>query len=295
MVQLSVGLQVRQGTRALFLFLVLAVLCVWVGRGLLGGARAQAIAAEAVATVAKVEGRCVLLPARSEKWADIEVGRLICRGDRIRCGPDSWAVLGLADGGSITLGPGCEVRFDSLLYLRLFIGRLWAKVKSAASGAAGFSVETPSAVVGVRGTHFSVCVSDESATTVSVASGVVEVFGAGEAVLVPQGYATRVRRGHAPAEPEPMGDDEKRVWAEEQGRFANGDSDDGDENDNGDDDEKGGKQDPGAGNPPDHDGGHVGGPPGDAKPGDNPEDDCADVDDDGDDCCRGPWSPVVGR
>ncbi|MGE5593587.1 MAG: FecR domain-containing protein [Betaproteobacteria bacterium] len=295
MAQPGRGLHAGRRTRAFLLFLVLAALCVWPGRGLWGGARAQAVDTAAVATVVKAEGRCMLLPARSGEWIEVGVGSLIYRGDRIRCDPDSWAALGLADGGSITLGPGCEVCFDSLLYLRLFIGRLWAKVKPAAPGAAGFTVETPSAVVGVRGTHFSVWVSDDLATTVSVASGVVKVVGAGKAVLVPQGYATRVKPGHAPAKPEPMDDDEKRAWAEEQGRFANGDNDGRDENDRGDDDEKGSKQDSGAGNPPDHDGGPVGGPPGDAKLGYNLEDDGADGDNDGDDCCRGPWSAVIGR
>lgn len=225
----------------------------------------------------------MLLPARSGEWVEVGVGSLIYRGDRIRCGPDSWAVLGLVGGGSVTLGPGCEVRFDSLLYLRLFIGRLWAKVKPAAPGADGFSVETPSAVVGVRGTHFSVCVSDDLATTVSVASGVVKVFGAGKAVLVPQGYATRVKRGHAPAKPEPMDDDEKRAWAERRGRFTSDDEDGGDEDGGDGADKKAGKQGPGGGKPPGPDGHPAGKRPGDDDPGGDADDGQAGDGDAGDD------------
>ncbi|MDI6638685.1 MAG: FecR family protein [Bacillota bacterium] len=272
MVQPGGGVRAGRRTRAFLLFLVLATLCVWPGRGLWGGARAQAVAIGAVATVVRAEGKCTRLPAKSEEWVEVRVGCLIYHGDRVRCGPDSWAVLGLADGGSVTLGPGCEVRFDSLLYLRLFIGRLWAKVKPAAPGTAGFSVETPSAVVGVRGTHFSVWVSDELTTTVSVASGVVRVFGAGKAVLVSQGYATRVKRGHAPAKPEPMDDDEKRAWAERRGRFNDGDEDN-DENDGGDGgDKKAGKQGPDGVKPPGPHGHPGGEPPGDDDLGGDAED-----------------------
>lgn len=259
-------------TRALLLLLVLAALCVWAGRGLWGGAHAQTVVADAVAAVVRVEGTCMRLPAKSAEWVSVGVGCLIHPGDRVRCGPDSWAVLGLANGGSVTLGPGCEVRFDSLLYLRLFIGRLWAKVKPAAApGAAGFSIETPSAVVGVRGTHFSVWVHDELSTTVSVASGAVKVFGNGVAVLVPEGYATRVKRGRAPEKPEPMDDDEKRAWAERWERFKEGDEGN-DEKAGGDGGGKAGKQGPDGGKPPGPDGRPGGEPPGDDGPGGDAED-----------------------
>lgn|GEM_PF-1609881 len=235
--------RVRSYLALLAIMILYVVLCVMPGgHGRGGGAWAQPVATGVIATVATVEGTCTRLPARSAEWVETRAGGLIYGGDRLKCGPDSWAVIDLVDGGSVTLGPGCEVQFDSLLYVRLFIGRLWARIQPVAPGGTGFRVETPSAVVGVRGTHFTVWVSDEYATTVSVESGVVEVLGAGQAVLVPEGYATRVRRGQAPEEPGPMGDDEKRAWAERRGRLKGQTGSDGDSGyDSGD--KKGGKQD----------------------------------------------------
>jgi hypothetical protein len=167
-------------------------------------------------------------------------------------------------GGFVTLGPDCEVRFDSLLYLRLLIGRLWAKVKPVVMpGGAGLIIETPSAVVGVRGTHFSVWVHDQLCTTVSVASGAVSVFGSGVAVTVPEGYATRVKRGRVPEKPEPMDSEEKRAWAEKRERFKDEDEgDDEDEsfgNDGGGAGGKAGKQGQHRGNAPSSAGSHPGG------------------------------------
>ncbi|MEW6227069.1 MAG: FecR family protein [Bacillota bacterium] len=193
-----------------------------IGPGLYGDAYAETGRPKTVAEIESLEGTVVVLPAGSDLWENAAAGRGLCHGDRVKTGPESWATLALASGDSLMLGPGCEVCFDSLLHLRLFIGRIWAKVRPALGGAENFRVETPSAVVGVRGTRFTVCVKVDLITAVSVASGLVEVAGADGMVLVPAGYATRVRRGLAPAPPQPMDKEERRAWAEGRRRMGGG-------------------------------------------------------------------------
>lgn len=197
-----------------------------IGLGLHGDASAETGRPKAVAEIARLEGTVVVLRAGSKLWEAAAAGRSLYHGDRVKTESESWATLALASSGSLTLGPSCEVCFDSLLHLRLFIGRIWAKVRPVLGGAENFRVETPAAVVGVRGTGFSVCVSADGATTVSVVSGLVEVAGADGMVLVPAGYATRVRRGLAPAPPQPMDKEERRAWAEGRRRMGGGGEDD---------------------------------------------------------------------
>ncbi|MEW5866389.1 MAG: FecR family protein [Bacillota bacterium] len=194
-----------------------------IGLGLHGDASAETGRPKAVAEISRLEGTVVVLRAGSKLWEGAAAGRSLYHGDRVKTESESWATLALASSGSLMLGPSCEVCFDSLLHLRLFIGRIWAKVRPVLGGAESFRVQTPAAVVGVRGTGFSVCVSADGATTVSVVSGLVEVAGADGMVLVPPGYATHVRRGRAPVLPRPMDDEEKRAWDEKKRRARDDD------------------------------------------------------------------------
>jgi hypothetical protein len=66
---------------------------------------------------------------------------------------------------------------------------------------------TPSAVITVRGTRFSVRVDKKGRTTVQVFEGTVEVEGLGEkprAVLIEPGYQTEVDPGKQPQLPQPI-------------------------------------------------------------------------------------------
>jgi hypothetical protein len=67
-------------------------------------------------------------------------------------------------------------------------------------------IETPSAILAVRGTEYGVAVGRDGTTTLVVFEGVVEVFGlAGPAgpIRVRAGHALHVRRGQPPGSPRP--------------------------------------------------------------------------------------------
>ncbi len=217
------------------LSLLAALAALSAGLGAHGAVRAGVMRPKAVAEIARIEGCVTVSPSGSDLWQEAAQGQAVYYGDRVRTGAGSWVVLTLSAGGSLTLGARCEVRLDSLVRLRLVIGRIWAAVNPALSGSEGFRVETPSAVVGVRGTEFSVCAKEDGLTVVSVSSGLVEVTGEGGTVVVHPGYSTRVRPGAAPTPPEPMGDDERRAWGKEKPGEGGGDEgDEGHEGDGGD-------------------------------------------------------------
>jgi hypothetical protein len=89
--------------------------------------------------------------------------------------------------------------------LRMFIGEIVAQIKKRLGETAPFRMGTPSAVITVRGTRFSVEVNKKGRTTVQVYEGIVEVEGLGEkprAVLVRPGYQTQVEPGGQPQLPQ---------------------------------------------------------------------------------------------
>ncbi len=94
-------------------------------------------------------------------------------------------------------------------YLQLLWGRIRTHVMKRTGGAPPFQLDTPSAVIAVRGTRFDVEVNPRKTTEVDVFEGLVEVAGVGvqgASVLVRPGYSTRVGPGSAPEPPVPTQD-----------------------------------------------------------------------------------------
>jgi hypothetical protein len=86
-------------------------------------------------------------------------------------------------------------------FLQMFLGEILANIKKRLGETPPFRLGTPSAVITVRGTRFSVQVDKKGRTTVQVFEGVVEVEGLAEkprAVLVEPGYQTQVDAGKQP-------------------------------------------------------------------------------------------------
>src|SRR5271165_1065202 len=92
-------------------------------------------------------------------------------------------------------------------YLELFIGKILTKVEKRLGGAPSFRMGTPSAVITVRGTRFSVEVTKKSRTLVDVFEGLVDVAGVTEGsphVLIKPGFYTGVEIERDPEGPRQM-------------------------------------------------------------------------------------------
>jgi len=91
--------------------------------------------------------------------------------------------------------------------LELFIGKILAKVQKRLGGAPSFRMGTPSAVITVRGTRFSVEVNKKRKTFVDVFEGLVDVAGVTEGsphVLINPGFYTGVDVERNPEGPRQM-------------------------------------------------------------------------------------------
>lgn len=114
----------------------------------------------------------------------LQKGAQLPEGARIETGEDGYVYLGTLDRGFLVLRPRTAARIaryqadtGGRVEIRLELERGVARVVSGAAAHAqpqGFRMETPLAVIGVRGTDFSVLAGDEL-TQVSVRSGGVVV------------------------------------------------------------------------------------------------------------------------
>jgi hypothetical protein len=95
--------------------------------------------------------------------------------------------------------------------LELFLGKIMAKIQKRMEEAPSFRMGTPSAVITVRGTRFSVEVTKKQKTYVQVFEGQVEVRGIAEGspgVLVRPGFSTDVGYEGSPEDPRQMSPNE---------------------------------------------------------------------------------------
>jgi len=130
-----------------------------------------ALAAEVMrnAKIVILEGQAEVKKPGEAKWVPARVGMILTKGDILRTKDDSWVFLNLNGNGQTAV---VEVDANSRLTLSelvmdeekgtqrtlldLAMGEVLIKAKKLHAQESRFEVKTPTSVVGVRGTRFSV-------------------------------------------------------------------------------------------------------------------------------------------
>ena len=120
-------------------------------------------------------------------------------------------LLDLQDGSQVLVKANSHVVLKSPnegkgYWLELLIGKINAKVQKRLGNAPSFRMGTPTAVITVRGTRFSVDVDKKQRTHVEVYEGLVEVAGFfhGAPVMLRPGFSTGVQENRDPEQPHGM-------------------------------------------------------------------------------------------
>ncbi|OAO89109.1 hypothetical protein AXX17_ATUG04400 [Arabidopsis thaliana] len=142
-------------------------------------------ASSRVAVIKSMEGDVQVRKSGGTKSFRAFAKMSLNQGDIITSGKDGSAVLQFANGTSeddqMTLGNSTSMTFSKLsnkkgtiTKVSVLKGNVWSQVKSIASKDDEFQLETPTAIMGVRGTLFFVNVDPQLGTTqLAVGSGVV--------------------------------------------------------------------------------------------------------------------------
>jgi ferric-dicitrate binding protein FerR (iron transport regulator) len=156
-------------------------------------------------TVVSLRGNLALKRARLDTL-QIHLNDAVAPGDELITDQNSEAVVKASDGSTVRIFPSSRVIFnehsgDFQEFLHLFLGSVKIHIEKLSGRPNPQKTTTPSAVIAVRGTTFSVFVDDADATMVAVDEGVVGVANIqtpGEEVLLHRGQRTWVRPGQHP-------------------------------------------------------------------------------------------------
>jgi ferric-dicitrate binding protein FerR (iron transport regulator) len=162
------------------------------------------------ATVAEFKGQVSIRPPQGQSVA-AQSGLTVAAESTIEIGKGSL-LLNLADGSQVLVKSHSQVVLkqpnqDKGFSLKLLIGRVIVKIQKRFTNTPPFRMGTPTAVITVRGTRFSVDVNKKHRTTVEVFEGLVEVEGIGgigPPVMIRSGFRTWVEPDRAPERPHEM-------------------------------------------------------------------------------------------
>ncbi|CAH1204499.1 hypothetical protein PAECIP111893_02266 [Paenibacillus plantiphilus] len=170
--------------------ILLMALCLTLIAGpaaLLAGADGVSAAQEMrVAIVKSLKGSVTVLKSGGSKTFKAFKNMSLNEGDQISTGKDGSVELELssedADKDNVTIGASSQVNFTKLkdtsgtkTKMSVWAGSLWLKVKSVSNANDQFEVETPTSIMGVRGTQLGIFVNPLTGLTETfVASGVVQ-------------------------------------------------------------------------------------------------------------------------
>jgi len=166
-------------------------------------------AADLQGTISEVKGDVKVKATATADWKAAADGMKLGKDASIKTGPDSEALFNWG-GNAVHVFPLSIMKVDKLTKetsgasvstLSLESGRVMAKAGKLATTDSAFSVKTPTAVAGVRGTGFDCELSAAGLMTVAVVDGNV-VLSVGEIeVTIPPGLMSQVELGGVPGDP----------------------------------------------------------------------------------------------
>ncbi len=170
----------------------------------------QTVLPVAAATIAEVKGD-VLLHSAQGSLLSAQRGLTLAAESTIETAKGS-VLLDLQDGSQVLVKAHSNVVLKAPgegkgYSLEMLIGKILAKVQKRLGSTPSFRMGTPTAVITVRGTRFSVEVTKKPKTIVEVFEGVVEVAGLTQGarpVLIKPGFFTQVERERSPEQPHEM-------------------------------------------------------------------------------------------
>ncbi len=153
------------------------------------------------------------LPAQQTSWLKATINGKVFQGDRIKTAANSRVEIEMPDGSKLRIDQSTifdikEIKTkeddgEDKMSFSLWAGNIWAKFKKVVSGRQSRRIESPSAVVAIRGTELEVGVDQQLTTKISVIEGLVAVSSKdvdGE-VMVGANQQTVVKKGQAPTQP----------------------------------------------------------------------------------------------
>jgi hypothetical protein len=196
------------------ILLVLFTACLGISAQAQTGAAVPVNLPPGTAAVSDLKGEVFVILPGAATSNPAQKGQIVGPNTTIECKKGS-ALLALSDGSQVLLKSNTRVILrlpDDAKgnFLEQLIGKITATVKKRTTNDPPFKMGTPSAVITVRGTKFTVEVNKHEQTFVQVFEGIVQVesmMGAGGPVYLQGGYITRIEMNQPPENPRRLMDE----------------------------------------------------------------------------------------
>jgi hypothetical protein len=171
-----------------------------------------AVAADGqIGATAIVVNRVTGTLATTRQQTELRAGIDVFQNETINTGDTSASRVVFQDRTELSIGPVSEVVLDRFVFdpdpnrsqVALSIAKGVARFSTGLLPKTDYSITTPTATIGIRGTVLTVTVSGNGTTTVSVQEGTGLVTGQRQTVTVNAGFVTLVRPGMPPTPPIP--------------------------------------------------------------------------------------------
>ena len=174
---------------------------------LFGNLSGQIINKNAIAAATVVKGKVWIKPESSPQRL-LKIGEQIFPGDTVFTSDSGYAEITFLHGKRIIkLQSNSEIIFQMkqvkkalLPRVIMKIGKIWMKIFGSGTDT---EIETPNAVVSVKGTEFLLIFSPKTGTQLFVLEGIVELSNEFGKVLVPQKQQSKVENDSPPIAPKP--------------------------------------------------------------------------------------------
>ncbi len=165
------------------------------------------------ARVGFVVGRVQVQSYQEAEWKRVRYNMVIKKGDRLQTFLNARVELKMPDGSVIKVNENSifdvtEIKISKSdqtdeMSFTLFAGNIWAKFKKLVNSRQSRKIESPSAVVAIRGTEFEMEVDSKEGTSLNVIEGKVafKSKGTGKEVLVGAGQKSEIKKGQSPTPP----------------------------------------------------------------------------------------------
>lgn len=167
------------------------------------GHPAESATDENIASIHKIEGDVQLRDGDDEEWIEAVDGDELFEGTQVKTGPGSQALLRWRMKHAVKVFELTRLTVDELNLERMSektsvnisSGKTFVRANKLMSDKSSFTVRTPTAIAGVRGTEFLVNVQKNNTTSFSMLSGSLGVSSEGADLVLGENQAVDIAAG----------------------------------------------------------------------------------------------------
>ncbi len=146
---------------------------------------ARAFSADISVVLKTAQGKVDTREGETKRWRPAAAGAALAAGWQIKTGPDSEALLLWPKGhavkifslSSMTISSASSDDKSEKTQLDIGKGRIFSKINKLSSKDSSFTVKTPTAIAGVRGTEFMIEIQEDNSSKITLLEGQLDVIG----------------------------------------------------------------------------------------------------------------------